>query len=1036
MISKRKIAAMILFLLMSLFMFTFANPAGNPEENLIPEEEINEEEPAPVIPEPETPPVDEEDDEEIVLDTTAPIIIINGGDVIIRVGGTYIDEGATVTDETDEDISLVTSTNINTSTRGAYTVTYSATDASGNEAIPQVRTVYVVDVSDLEAAIEEGNNVLDDTNGQEVSDELADLLNQLEDALLEGEDVILDLLSEQPIVDDATDEINDLLDQIYNLNFEVRFIDFNDELIESVTVKYKQTAVAPANPIRVGYTFINWDSEYTNIMNNKTVKAVYTANTNTPYVYEVYLEDLEGNFDLSSVYEINGTTDTNAIITPEVFTGFILNNALSVLNGNISADGSLVLKAYYNREIYTLTYVIDGEMLENNIQEYKFESPVTPLDAPLKIGHTFNGWVGIPMSVTEDVTITGSFSINSYDVVFNINGNEFETLSFEYGAQIVAPEYAAISGYTFSGWGTLPVMGLETLTFNATLTANKNTVYMIDYYFENLDGMYVHDRTTSHTGTTNTLASVLPDAVNGFNINESMSILSGNIAGNGSLALKVYYSREIYTIRYEVDEIFFDEQTYKFESSVSELTKPTKTGYTFNGWFGVPTSVTANATVTGNFSINSYDVVFNINSVEHSTVSFEYGAQIVAPAFIVPDGYTFSGWGILPEMGVTPLTFNATLTANNDTNYVVEYYLENLDGTYEIDVQNFIGTTDTIADAVVSAPIGFVLNNVDSILSGNINGDGSLVLEVYYDREVYTVTYKIDDVIVGDIDSYKFGEPTELRAVPTQLGYTFSGWSDLPVTLTENVIVTGNFSINSYDAVFNINESEYETISFEYGAQIVAPEYIVPDGYTFSGWGILPEMGSSNVEFNATLTLNEVNLISLTATLVPINYLVGDAMGSLNVIAYYDNGTSMVLSSSEYFITRSFNSSAVTEVSDYVEVSYEGLTARAYYDVYANASSGFIRLTRQSGGIFVEYWPHSNSVKEVYYIYSSTPLSGSEIETIVNDPNGDKEELVMTRVGTKYYTSSITTNEPGYHYVWATDASTHTLGYELIIINE
>ena len=195
-------------------------------------------------------------------------------------------------------------------------------------------------------------------------------------------------------------------------------------------------------------------------------------------------------------------------------------------------------------------------------------------------------------------------------------------------------------------------------------------------------------------------------------------------------------------------------------------------------------------------------------------------------------------------------------------------------------------------------------------------------------------------------------------------------------------------------------------------------------------------MGSSNVEFNATLTLNEVNLNRITATLAPINYLVGDAMGSLNVIAHYDDGTSLVLSSSEYVITRSFNSSAVTEVSDYVEVSYEGLTARAYYDVYANASSGFIRLTRQSGGIFVEYWPHSNSVKEVYYIYSSTPLSGSKIETIVNDPNGDKEELVMTRVGTKYYTSNITTNEPGYHYVWATDASTHTLGYELIIINE
>ena len=73
----------------------------------------------------------------------------------------------------------------------------------------------------------------------------------------------------------------------------------------------------------------------------------------------------------------------------------------------------------------------------------------------------------------------------------------------------------------------------------------------------------------------------------------------------------------------------------------------------------------------------------------------------------------------------------------------------------------------------------------------------------------------------------------------------------------------------------------------------------------------------------------------------------------------------------------------------------------------------------------------------MYYIYSETPLLPSDIQTIIDDPMGDK--IILHNGGSvpgKYYATTIMTNTSGYHYVWATDASTHTLGYELLIINE
>ena len=68
------------------------------------------------------------------------------------------------------------------------------------------------------------------------------------------------------------------------------------------------------------------------------------------------------------------------------------------------------------------------------------------------------------------------------------------------------------------------------------------------------------------------------------------------------------------------------------------------------------------------------------------------------------DGYTFQGWE--PELPETIPYENITLvaqwTANNDTNYTVEHYLQELDGTYPT-VANYTdnkqGTTDTNTDA-------------------------------------------------------------------------------------------------------------------------------------------------------------------------------------------------------------------------------------------------------------------------------------------------------------------------------------------------
>lgn len=68
----------------------------------------------------------------IPADTAAPVITINGGNASLTAGATYVDAGATCTDNVDATCTVVTTSTVNTTTAGTYTVTYSVTDVAGN----------------------------------------------------------------------------------------------------------------------------------------------------------------------------------------------------------------------------------------------------------------------------------------------------------------------------------------------------------------------------------------------------------------------------------------------------------------------------------------------------------------------------------------------------------------------------------------------------------------------------------------------------------------------------------------------------------------------------------------------------------------------------------------------------------------------------------------------------------------------------------------------------------------------------------------
>jgi len=250
--------------------------------------------------------------------------------------------------------------------------------------------------------------------------------------------------------------------------------------VQTQQIEENSFATEPAAPSRTGYTFVRWNYDFTQAVTQDTeIQAVWAAKTDTKYKTEYYLQNLENDaYTLRETSNLQGTTDTKATAEIKNFAHFT-HKASATDSGNIAPDGSLVLKVYYTRDKYNVTFESNGGTLENGEvnQILKYEgSAVAPVFT--RTGYTFIGWdKTIPESVYEDITVTAQWKANRYTLTL-IYGNgqptEIITKDCDSKLEIPNPERA---GYDFIGWDkTIPdTMPAE----NLTVYANWNAIFKL-----------------------------------------------------------------------------------------------------------------------------------------------------------------------------------------------------------------------------------------------------------------------------------------------------------------------------------------------------------------------------------------------------------------------------------------------------------------------------------------------------------------------------------------------------------------------------
>ena len=202
------------------------------------------------------------------------------------------------------------------------------------------------------------------------------------------------------------------------------------------------------------------------------------------------------------------------------------------------------------------------------------------------------------LSLNNDQVFTETRTVNNYMVTFDVDGGsavEMKTVPYGTPAAELAKVSSTKTGYVFKGWTMedgSEIPGNATITSNTTVKAAwapaTDTAYTVGVYLASMEGYSeTATQTIKGVGTTNEAVEINYDWMTeyglsiptGYSLDSEKSVLSGVIAANGSLELKVYLKLNEYMVT-----INGQTSTAKHGATLSLPENPTKGGYIFKEW--------------------------------------------------------------------------------------------------------------------------------------------------------------------------------------------------------------------------------------------------------------------------------------------------------------------------------------------------------------------------------------------------------------------------------------------------------------------
>lgn len=454
--------------------------------------------------------------------------------------------------------------------------------------------------------------------------------------------------------------------------------------------------------------------------NNITLYAKWVAPTYTVTVYD------QNGTKLDEITVSKGDTVTDwlstqknkiTLDTGDSFLGWTINRGLPFYPGTkITTNYELYAKVG-NSTGYSVTYNANGgtgSMTDTESYAKGAKATVKSTNGFTNGDKVFLSWntaadgTGKTYYPNSTVEITGNVTLyaqwgdkaSTVSVTYHSNFGTDQTKMVKdiaNNGQITVEDYSATGlpareGYTFAGWknneGT-SFSANDSARVNkdgpndlyAQWTPNTNTAYKVEFYYQGDDGSYpsTASKTEPRTGTTDTTVSVTnadkEAKENGkytFDANNANNILSGPVAADGSLVLKLYFklNQADVTVNYYWNETTNEVATSKTLHAQTVGTSVTESPIAIEGYTAVSN---ASQTITIDVSDNVINFYYYKNvelTANSKTETYDGTEKSVSGYTGAPEGVTFNGIsasGSGTDVGEYNVIFDGTPVGKVDT---------------------------------------------------------------------------------------------------------------------------------------------------------------------------------------------------------------------------------------------------------------------------------------------------------------------------------------------------------------------------------
>jgi uncharacterized repeat protein (TIGR02543 family) len=393
-------------------------------------------------------------------------------------------------------------------------------------------------------------------------------------------------------------------------------------------------------PTRTGYTFTGWYTEASGgskITANSTVPDVTTQILYAHWTAVEYTVTFNANggsvSPTSKKVTINSTYGD--LPTP-TRTGYSFTGWYTAASGGSRVTASTkvttaqdhTLYAQWNRSNCTVTFDANGGSVSTSSKTVTYGSTYGELPTPTRTGYTFTGWYtaasggsqvtsSTTVTVTSDHTLYAHWTKTDVTVTFDPNGGSVSPSSktVTYGSTYGTLPTPTRTGYTFNGWYTAASGGSKvtasttvTNTSDHTLYAHWTTVDITVTFDPNGGSVSPTSKTVTYGSTYGTLPTPTREGYSfdgWFTASEGGSQVTSSttVTTASNHTLYAHWTAMEYTVYFDPNggNISTISKKVTYGEAYGTLPTPTRTGYTFDGWFTAAsggTQVTSSTTVT------------------------------------------------------------------------------------------------------------------------------------------------------------------------------------------------------------------------------------------------------------------------------------------------------------------------------------------------------------------------------------------------------------------------------------------------------